>query len=109
MEKLEQLIQELGFENSQIFLEKNGLGVDENMPFESFLQIQLRNYLVKEIQEWQKTILFFENKYQGSWKNLNTNFHKFTTIDELEKEADEVEWEMALAFVESYQKNLTQL
>lgn len=102
-ERCESLVQNLGFANMTDFLQKQMLDVET--PIEKIVET-IRTYLMNEINYWQNIIQHFETKYAHDLTYLRQHFHELTQFDELEKEADEVEWETAFCFIAAHQKTL---
>lgn len=90
-QKILQIIKKLGFDRLNDF----------------FFQ-EIQTFIAQEINEWQDKIEAFEKKYKINCEQLHTHFHQIIEYDELEKEEDEVEWEMAIAFVKAHQKTLNE-
>jgi hypothetical protein len=88
---LEQIIQSLGYKDS-----------------ETFLKIQAQGLLLQKIAYYRGRIDLFAKKYGGDYDSFISRFHELSN-SMLEKENDGQDWDDAIDFVNIYQKRLQEI
>ena len=88
---LEQVIQSLGFKDS-----------------ETFLKIQAQSLLLQKIAYYRGRIDLFVKKYDGDYDSFMSRFNDFSQ-SLIEKENDGQDWDDANDFVNIYQQRLQEI
>ncbi len=88
---LEQVIQSLGFKDS-----------------ETFLKIQAQGLLLQKIAYYRSRIDLFVKKYGGDYGNFLSSFNNFPQSI-IEKENDGQDWDDAIDFVNIYEQRLQEI